>query len=65
MQLRRISRAERRGNPALRVRGRAVEERPLGEQQHVAVLRRAPRGVQPRDAAADDEKSSANAIHAL
>ena len=58
----RVAGAERGGDAALRVRGGAVEQRALGEQQHVAVLRRAPRRVQPGDAAADDEKPRANPI---
>jgi hypothetical protein len=62
VQRRRIAGAERRGDAALGVRGRAVEQRPLGEQHDVAVLRRAPRGVQPGDAAADDEKTSADTL---
>ncbi len=62
VQRRRVAGAERRGDSALRVGGRAVEQRALREQQHVAVLRRAPCGVQSGDAAADDEKASANAI---
>ena len=57
MELRRIAGAERGGDAALRVGGRAVEERPLGDEHDVAVVGRAPRGVQPRDAAADDEES--------
>ena len=62
MQRRRVARAERRGDAALRVRGGAVEERLFRRQNDVAALRRAPRRVQPRDAAADDEKAGANAI---
>ncbi len=59
MQLRRIAGAERRGDAALRVRGRAVEQRSLGEQQDVAMIGRPPRGVKSGDAAADDEKPRA------
>ena len=57
VQLRRVAGAERRGDAALRVGGRAVEQRALGEQQDVAVLRRAPRRVQAGDAASDDEEA--------
>ena len=57
MQLGRIARAQRRRDPALRIRRRAVEERALGEQQDVAVLRCAPGRVQAGDTTADDEKS--------
>ena len=62
VERRRISRAERRRDPSLGVRRRAVEQRALGEQQHVAVLRGAPRGVQARDAAADDEEAGAKSF---
>jgi hypothetical protein len=54
--------AERRGDPALRVGCRAVEERLLRHQHDVAALRRAPRHVQPGDAAADDEKAGADSF---
>ena len=57
VQRRRVAGAERRGDAALRVGGRAVEQRALREQQDVGVLRGAPRRVQPGDAAADDEKA--------
>src|SRR5918999_70925 len=57
VQLRRISGAERRGDPALRVRSGAVEERALREEHDVAILGGAPGRVKPGDAAADDEKS--------
>jgi len=45
MQRRRVAGAERRGDAALRVRRRAVEQGTFGEQQHVAVLRGAPCGM--------------------
>ena len=57
MQRRRVTRAECGGDAALRIGGRAVEQRALGEEQHVAVLRRAPCGVQAGDPAADDEEA--------
>ena len=50
VELGRVAGAERRGDAALRVRRRAVEERALGEHEHVAVLGCAPRGVQSRHA---------------
>jgi hypothetical protein len=56
----RVARSERRGNPALRIRRRAIEQGPLRQEHDVAVLRRAPRGVQSGHAAADDEEPSTN-----
>jgi hypothetical protein len=57
----RIAGADGRGNAALRVRGGAIEQRTFGEHHDVAGFRRAPCGVEPRDAAADDEKAGSNA----
>ena len=62
MQRRRVAGSERRGDAALRIRGRAVEERSFGEEQHVAVLRCAPSRMQAGDTAADDEKARANTV---
>ena len=62
VERRRVAGTERGGDPALGVGGGAVEQRPLGQQEHVAVLRRAPRGVQSRDAAADHEEARANSF---
>jgi hypothetical protein len=70
----RVAGAERRGDAALRVRGGRVEERALGEEQHVGVaggagaagaraeLGGAPRGVEPGHAGADDENARAEAV---
>src|SRR6185436_20413978 len=54
---RRVTGAERSGDAALGVGGRAVEQRALREQQHVAMLRRAPCGMQAGNPAADDEEA--------
>jgi basic membrane protein A len=57
MQLRRISRAQRRRYSALRVRGGAVEQRSLGEDHHVAVAGSAPRSVKTSNPAPYHEKA--------
>jgi hypothetical protein len=62
MKLRRVASAERRGDSALGVGGCAVEERPLGEQDDVAIHGRTPGGVEAGNAAADDEESGAQAV---
>jgi hypothetical protein len=62
VQSRRVAGAERRGDPALRVGCRAVEERLLRHQHDVPALGCTPRRVQPGDAAADDEKAGADSI---
>lgn len=45
VQLRRVARSQRRRNPALRVRGGAVEEGALGQQHHLAAFARSPSRV--------------------
>ncbi|MDZ7635030.1 MAG: hypothetical protein U5L72_11645 [Bacteroidales bacterium] len=59
VQLGRIARAEGGGDPALGVRGRAVVQRTLGEDEDLAVRGGPPRRVQAGDAAADDEEAGA------
>ena len=62
VERRRVPRAERRRDAPLRIRGRAVEQRPLRQQEDVTMLRGAPRGVQAGDATADDEEAGADAV---
>ena len=62
MQFRRVSGAECGGDAALRVRGRAVEQRSFGDDENVVGLRRAPRGMQACDATSNDQEASANPI---
>src|SRR4051812_36902201 len=59
MQRGRVPGAERRRDAALCIGGGRIEERALREEQHVAALGRAPRGVEAGDARADDEDASA------
>ena len=62
MQLRRIACAERGGYPALCIRGCGVLQRAFGEHHNIAVVRRAERRVEPRDARPDDEKARADSL---
>jgi hypothetical protein len=57
MQLRRISGAQRRRDSALRIGSGAVEQRPLGEDHHVAVAGSAPRSVKTSNSASHHEKA--------
>jgi hypothetical protein len=57
MELGRVSRTKRGGNSPLGVSGRAVEQRPLGENHHIAVGRGAPRGVKTSNSAPHHEKA--------
>jgi hypothetical protein len=62
MERRRVAGTERRGDAALSVRCRTVEERSLGEQQHVAMFGRTPGCVEARNATAHDEKPGSEPI---
>ena len=63
MQLRRVAGAERGGDSALGVGGGAVEKRTFGEHEHVALLRNAPRRVEPGHAATNHEDSGTKRVH--
>jgi hypothetical protein len=62
MEIRRITSAECGSDSALGVRRRAVEQRPLGQQQDVAEARCAPGGMQPGNTTADDQHPPANSF---
>jgi hypothetical protein len=62
MKLGRIPRSERCGNSALRVRSRAVKERPLGENHHISLRRSTPGSVKPGNAASDYEKAGSESL---
>ena len=62
MQLGRISGAKRRGDSALSIRRRAVEQRPLGQHHHVSFGRCPERRVEPCNAASDNEKACSDAL---
>lgn len=62
VQLRRISGTERCSDPTLRVCRRAVEERPLGEYEHLGFGRCAKRCMQARNAASNNEKARTDAV---
>jgi hypothetical protein len=62
VQLGRITGPERGGDSTLGVRGRAVEERPLGQDHHFALSRCPPGRMQSRHAAADHEEAGSYAL---
>ncbi len=57
VKLRRVSGAQRRRNSTLRVGCGAIEERPLGEDHHVAVGGSAPRSVKTSNPASHHQKA--------
>ncbi len=59
VQLGAIVRRRRRGHAALREVAGGRAQRPLGQQQHVRLVADAQRGVEARDAAADDGEIAA------
>lgn len=66
VQLRRITSAERSRDSSLSVRGGAVEQRPLGENHHIAVSGGAPRGVKTSNSAPHNQKARSYSLgHAL
>jgi hypothetical protein len=65
VERRRISRAERRRDPPCAYAVALSNSDRFREQEHVAMLRGAPRGVQASDAAADDEKAGAKPFGVL
>ncbi len=62
VELRRVSGAERSGDSALRVGSRAVEQRPLREDEHITFSRSPPRGMQSGDAAPDNQEACTNPV---
>src|SRR5688500_459224 len=62
MELRGVSRTECGGDPALSVGGGAVEERALGEDHHVRLLRCSPGRMQACYSAANYEKAGSEAV---
>jgi hypothetical protein len=62
VQCRRISGTERSSNSTLGIRGRAVEQRPLGQHHHVSFRRCPERRVETCNAASYDEKAGSYAL---
>lgn len=62
MELGGIAGTQRCCNASLGIGSCAVEQRALGENKHLTLLRRAPRGMEAGNAGTDDQKAGAEAV---